>query len=134
MKQLKSYLIDMCQRGNAIRLYFGNSVEVITGDDWDDTPYEHNAGPIYSEFVNCYMDVLVPFHWRITDFAQELEYYENSKYCKNDFKHGDIPLFWCIDAHYERDNVSFFMGESKQVVMKKLDEIGTTLQIIKKEK
>ena len=27
--------------------------ETFYGDDWNDYPYEHNAGKVYDEFINC---------------------------------------------------------------------------------
>lgn len=129
----ESYLIDMCQRGNAIRLYFGGALEVITGDDWDDVPYESNADIVYPEFVDYYIDVLIPFYWRITDYAGELDMYTNSRYCRNDFKKGEIAILWCIDQNYERENVYFYMGDTKKNVTEKLNIIGATSRIIKKE-
>ena len=125
----KDYLIDMCQRGNSIRLYFGGAVQEITADDWNDIPYEHNAGIVYSEFVNFYIDVLIPFNWRVTDIAGELDYYENSQYCRNDFKSGELPLFWTVDQNNEREDVKFYMGDLKDYVMTKLDKIGVISKI-----
>lgn len=128
------YLIDFCERGNGIRLYFGSSVEVITGDDWSDIPYDCNADIVYSEYVNFYIDVLVPFNWRIADPATELDQYTNSPYCRNDFKTGDPALFWTVDQNYERDNVYFRMGDLRQDVMKKLEEIGAITKVHVKRK
>lgn len=126
------YLIDVCIRGNGIRLYFGSAVEPITGDDFDDVPYEHNAGIVYSEYVNFYMDALIPFNWQVTDPAGELDCYTNSQYCRNDFKTGEIPLFWTTDNAGERDNVYFHMGDLKTDVEEKLDSIGAISRIYKK--
>lgn len=128
------YLIDFCDRGNGIRLYFGSSVELITSDDWNDVPYEHNAGIVYSEYVNFYVDVLIPFRWQITDPTSELDQYTNSQYCRNDFKTGDPPLFWTVDQTNERDNVYFRMGDLREDVMKKLEEIGAITKIYRKRK
>ena len=127
------YLIDFCERGNGIRLYFGLAVELITSDDWNDVPYEHNAGIVYSEYVNFYVDVLIPFRWQIADPASELDQYTNSSYCRNDFKTGDPPLFWAVDQNYERDNVYFRMGDLREDVMKKLEEIGAMTKIYMKD-
>ena len=126
------YLIDACWRGNALRLYFGSSVEEIYGDDWDDIPYESNCGTVYSEYVTCVLDVLIPFNYTITDIADDL-YYGNSKYCRNDFKDGNIALIWCVDRNHERENVYFYMGEKKWSVIEKLKSLGAATQIIRKD-
>lgn len=43
-------LIDFEKKCNQLRLFFGDG-EDPWGDDWDDAPYQHNAGRVYSEFI-----------------------------------------------------------------------------------
>ena len=126
------YLIDICQCGSGIRFYFGGSVELVHGDDWTDAPYNDNAGVVYPEFVDCYIETLIPFSWEVTDIAQELGCYRNSQFCRNDFKTENIALIWCIDRNHERDNIYFFMGEKQLSVVEKLKSLGATTQIIKR--
>lgn len=128
------YLIDACWRGNALRLYFGYSVEEIWGDDWDDVPFESNCGTVYSEYVTCVLDVLIPFNYTITDIADDL-YYENSKYCRNDFKAGEIPLFKIVDYGMTgHDDIKFYMGDKKETVVKKLKLITSLMKYTMKDK
>lgn len=128
------YLVDICWRGNALRLYFGNSVEEIYGDDWDDIPYESNCGTVYSEYVTCVLDVLIPFNYTITDIADDL-YYGNSKYCRNDFKAGELPLLWLIDDSVDRrEDLTFYMGDSKDKVVNKLKLVTTLMKYTAKGK
>ena len=42
-------LIDFEKKCNQLRLFFGN--EKPWGDDWDDAPYQHNAGRVYDRFI-----------------------------------------------------------------------------------
>lgn len=129
-----SYLIDACWRGNALRLYFGSSVEAIYGDDWDDIPYESNCGPVYSEYVTCVMDVLIPFSHTITDTADDM-CYGNSKYCRNDFKSGEIPLFRIIDYSINNnDDMEFHMGDKREAVVNKLKLITSLRRYTMKDK
>lgn len=45
-------VIDYDKKGNLVRFYLGDiDLGYWTGDDWDDAPYEHNAGMIYEEYV-----------------------------------------------------------------------------------
>jgi len=128
------YLIDACFRGNAIRLYFGYSIEEIWGDDWDDVPYESNCGTVYSEYVACVADALVPFDYTIVDIADEL-YFENSKLCRNDFKTGRDPLFWLADYTLDaKEDIRFYMGESKESVIERLRLAGCLLKYTVKNK
>lgn len=127
------YLIDSCWRGNALRLYFGSSVEAIWGDDFDDIPYESNCGLVYSEYVKCILDVLVPFNYTITDITDNL-HYKNSKYSRSDFKNGDIPLFWITDygVNNNNDDIKFYMGDKKEIVVMKLKLITSMMKYIVK--
>jgi hypothetical protein len=121
------YLIDACWRGNALRLYFGYSVEEIYGDDWDDIPYESNCGTVYPEYVECILDSLIPFNYTITDIADETSY-GNSQYCRNDFKEGELPLLWIVDYGMDnRDDIKFYMGDNKDDVVKKLKLITSLI-------
>lgn len=47
-KNLK--LIDFEKKCNQLRLFFGDATNPW-GDDWDDLPYQHNAGRVYNEFI-----------------------------------------------------------------------------------
>ena len=129
-----NYLIDACLKGNSLRLYFGSSVEEIRGDDWDDCPYESNCGIVYSEFVDCMIDVLVPFHYHITDHAEELGCYTNTMLSRNAFKSGEIPLFWIIDRRtdYHRDDTVFYMGDTEKVVIDRLKILDVMWRMTKK--
>lgn len=56
-------LIDFDLDGGSqfIRLYVGApDLEKWWGDDWDDCPYEHNAGEVYLKFVTHVIDVALP--------------------------------------------------------------------------
>ena len=129
-----AYLIDACWQGNTLRLYFGSSVEEITGDDFDDIPYESNAGIVYSEFVKCVLDVMIPFGFTICDPASELGCYENSTLSRNDFKNGDIPLFWITDDTMgDRNDLVFRMGDKEKTVAEKFRLITTMIKFNRKE-
>ena len=122
------YLIDACWRGNALRTYFGYSVEEIRGDDWSDTPYDCNCEIVYPEYVICVLDVLIPFNYEITDVASESGCYENISMCRNDFKTGDVPLFWIKDNSMDhKEDIEFYMGDNKEDVVDKLKLITSIL-------
>lgn len=60
-------------KGNYIRFYF-TTQDDYWGDDWNDAPWEDNAGDVYCEFVEYFVDVVVPFNYRVT---------HNLNYCYN---------------------------------------------------
>lgn len=79
---LSGELIDLRLKGNVVRLYFGKNGKQY-GDDWDDAPYEHNAGVVYDEFVDFTMDVVFPFEIELETPASNCC---NSEYCREDFR------------------------------------------------
>lgn len=55
-------IIDFERKGNLVRFYLGDDDLVEWyGDDWDDTPYEHNAERVYDEYIKGYCDMMFPF-------------------------------------------------------------------------
>ena len=42
-------ILDFELKGNVIKFYLGNCND-WWGDDWDDRPYEHNAGKVYDQY------------------------------------------------------------------------------------
>ena len=81
-------ILDFEIFGNIVKLYLGETVEGIFGDDWDDTPYEHNAGCVYDKFYNKTVELAFPLS--ITVF-EPCYGYPNSPYCKNDMLFRKIP-------------------------------------------
>lgn len=55
-------IIDRRRRHGLIRLYLaGRPDPGYTGDDWDDSPYERNAGPVCQDFVDATPTLAVPW-------------------------------------------------------------------------
>jgi hypothetical protein len=82
MKQI----IDFERKGNVIRFFLGENGKQW-GDDWDDAPYEHNAGTVYNEFVSDIKDVMVPFDWEVSEPSGD---FLNSPYSKQDFMRRNV--------------------------------------------
>ena len=90
-------IIDFKKKGNVVRFYLGEETpdwgwtrsdytrngttpdwlkpsDRYYGDDWDDRPYEHNAGQVYEEFIKGYKDVAFDFDDLVLENLQtELE-------------------------------------------------------------
>ena len=80
-------IIDFALKGNVIRFYLGTNGEQW-GDDWDDAPYEHNAGEVYDEYVSGITDCYVPFDCFVLEPANG---HSNSPFCKEDMIKGKVP-------------------------------------------
>ena len=50
-------IVDVRRVGNVVRFWLGPNALVAWGDDWNDAPYEHNAGEVYEEYTTAYVDV-----------------------------------------------------------------------------
>lgn len=84
---------DFEKRGNVIRLYLvDDDCNDYWGDDWDDKPYEYNAGEIYDEFVVGTIDIGYSFKYEVIEPADDYSYSKNSPFCKEDFKTTDAPF------------------------------------------
>lgn len=88
-------IIDFRKNGNVVRFILGkDDLPDWYGDDWNDAPYEHNAGEVYEEYVSGYRDVAFPMNYAVLE-PQDGAYGRNSTYCKDDMKDRKIP---CVIA------------------------------------
>lgn len=89
-------VIDFEKKGNLVRFYLGDDkCTDYCGDDWNDSPYEHNAGMVYSKYVTGYIDIAFPFDTLVLEPKDDWRNDGNSGYCKEDMKKCFVP---CIIA------------------------------------
>ena len=103
MGELK--VIDFERKGNVVRLYLGVGTD-YWGDDWDDVPYEHNAGMVYDEYIKGYVDVAFPFNMLVCEPSDD--WTGNSRWSKDDMKKRKVP---CIVVTDDNDNFSTAMAD-----------------------
>lgn len=85
-------IIDFARKGNVIRFYLGHdNLKNWYGDDWDDRPYEHNAGTVYNEYVADIWDVAISFDSLVLEPRDDWHNYGNSEYSKDDMKARKVP-------------------------------------------
>ena len=84
------------------------------GDDWNDAPYEHNAGSPYDEKGQNIKKIAFD-----GDLEPPCEGYVNSKYSVEDINAKAVPWLY---THYSKPKVSIFAGASieefKELVIK----------------
>lgn len=103
-------IIDFERFGNTVRFYLGeDTLENWGGDDWNDVPYEHNAGLVYAEYVSGYADLMCDANYIVLEPCCGVH---NSSWSKEDMVKRRVP---CIvvkklaeptnaaDALYQRD-------------------------------
>ena len=80
-------IIDFKRKGNVVRFFLGKNGEQW-GDDWNDCPYEYNAGQVYDEYVEGTKDLKFDFDNMVFEPCDG-EY--NSRWCKDDMKNRKVP-------------------------------------------
>ena len=106
-------VIDVARKGNVVRFYLGKKEgkwgwtnpnykdshgrtpdwlkpsDIYYGDDWDDAPYEHNAGPVYDEFIKGFIDIGFSYDCTIIEPCDNA--YHAPTYSKEDMVNKKIP-------------------------------------------
>lgn len=109
-------IIDFEKKGNVVRFYLGeDNLEDWYGDDWDDTPYEHNAGSVYEEFVSETIDLAFNFNCLILEPQDDWQNNGNSNWCKNDMKDRLVPCIIVVpnEPDYDDNNFSKYICSDK---------------------
>mgnify|MGYP003313348486 FL=1 len=102
-------IIDFERKGNVVRFYLGKNGEQW-GDDWDDTPYECNAGTVYNEHVKGKRDIAFPFDCIVLEPQDGAWMRSGSDCCKEDMIKRRVPCIvvvppeladgsWCDSFH-----------------------------------
>lgn len=82
-------IIDFSRKGNVVRFYFGaDDNNEYYGDDWNDAPYEHNAGQVYDEFITGGIDLAFPYNSLVLEPCDGCC---NSVYSRDDMKARLVP-------------------------------------------
>ena len=109
-------ICDWQTKGNVVRLYCcdQDNYDDIWGDDWNDQPYEHNAGQVYDEYVNKVIDIYFDFDVVILEADEDWTYGGNSPFSKQDFKEGKAPIFIAYwpqkDDYWEGNEYHLLIG------------------------
>lgn len=111
-------IIDFEKKGNVVRFYLGkDDCEDYHGDDWDDRPYDCNAGTVYDEYITGHRDIAFPFNFTVLEPKDE--WCTNCEWCKDDMKARKVP---CIVAVKTDDclvhEFSHYLGADHENVIK----------------
>lgn len=97
-------------RGGILKLYFGDiDCEEYTGDDWNDRPYQLNAGPVYKEFTKKILYIIFNPELYSLDDAHELYDIDMSK---NAIKNSENKLI-CRARYYQdaANSILYHLGD-----------------------
>ena len=113
-------IIDFEHYGNVIRLYLvADDCEDYWGDDWNDAPYEHNAGRVYEEFIKGYVEFAFPLKYNV---CEACDGYFNSPFSKQDMINRKVPCL-TIFASAEPENKIYF-GDDIDKISKQITDLG----------
>lgn len=89
-KGLSMKIIDFERKGNLVRFYLGaDDCTDYWGDDWNDAPYDCNAGTVYDEYVKGVMDIVFPFNALVLEPSSNWR--ANTQFSKEDMKNRVVP-------------------------------------------
>ena len=118
-------------KDRVLRFYFSDT-ENVWGDDWDDIPFEHNAGVVYERFIRAILDVYLPFHVTVKQIQDD---YVNSPYSKEDLfkacEDGKLPVIVSI-INEDDTKVDFTMKLTLAQVLTKVRYYFYVLKVINK--
>jgi hypothetical protein len=94
-------IIDFKRKGNVVRFYLGDATVHYWGDDWNDRPYEHNAGQVYEEFIKGYKDVAFDFDDLVLEPCCGTY---NSRWSKEDMVARRVPCIIAVPKEVHQDS------------------------------
>ena len=86
-------IIGWNRKGNVVRFALGkDDLEYWSGDDWNDSPYEHNActTPLFG--TEYYTDVAFRYRVSVLEPQDDWHYHGNSPFSMDDFKERKAPI------------------------------------------
>lgn len=90
-------IIDIKTEGNVFRIYLGEDNCKPWGDDWDDAPYEHNAGSVYDEYIIAYYDYAVDLNHVVLEPKHTSTC--NSRYSKEDMLNQKVAALAVMELN-----------------------------------
>lgn len=94
-------IIDFERKGNIVRFFLGaDDCFDYWGDDWEDAPYDYNAGQVYDRYIIGHKDVYFPFD----SLVLEPESNRYNSWCtKEDMKKRKIPCIIVVPKEIHED-------------------------------
>lgn len=106
-------IIDFERKGNVVRYYLGDDdCEDYWGDDWNDAPYDCNAGTVYERYMRGYRDVAYAFDDLVLEPCSGAY---NCSWSKKDMKDRKVPCVIVVPADVVKselwnENFSYWVG------------------------
>ena len=100
-------IIDFEIKGNMVKFLLGaQDLEEWWGDDWNDCPYEHNAGSVYKQYISG--ERILVFGW--DDLVYEPCVGErNSRYSKEDMMKRKVPCVCVLREEHQSESDYYWL-------------------------
>ena len=97
-------IIDFERKGNLVRFYMGaDDCSDYWGDDWDDAPYDCNAGEVYDRYKTGYKDVAFPFDSLVLEPSSDGSG-SRRRFSKQDMKKRKVPCIIVVPESVRGDS------------------------------
>lgn len=98
-------IIDYDKKGNVVKFYFApNNLKDWNGDDWNDAPYDCNAGTVYDRFISGEYEIAVPYDWAVLEPSDGCWGNRDCRFCKDDMKARSVPCIIIVPQKVLRDS------------------------------
>lgn len=95
-------IVDFERKGNLVRFYLGeDDLEEFYGDDWDDYPYDSNAGKVYGEFIKGHVDIVFPFDYFVLEPSND---WNGNDVSKEDMAKRRVPCIIAVPPEVHGDS------------------------------
>ena len=126
MNYILCYVESSKYIGEPIKMYFtNNSLNDQWGDDWDDVPYEHNAGEPYED--DDHQIIKIQFMDNIvSEIITPRTNVDNSNYSVQDINNKIVP--W-ISINFDNKSDFIYAGATFKDVINKLKLIDKDMDV-----
>lgn len=95
-------IIDFERKGNVVRFWLGkDDLKEWWGDDWNDAPYDCNAGEVYEQYVSGQRDIAFAFDDMVLEPCDGVL---NCGWCKEDMIKRRVPCIIVVPGELEDES------------------------------
>ena len=100
---MKLRILDAVNKGSEITIYLGLPDVEPTGDDWEDAPWDCNAGTVYEKYIIASLHILLNDDMWVDEV--------NTSCCKEDIFNNGMEILR-VGSHYESEKFLIKLGKT----------------------
>lgn len=102
-------------------LYFTDDMDNVWGDDWDDAPYQHNAGRPYPDYIDSVVAIKDSGLFSPSSSRRDIWI------SVEEINAGRVP--WLKTPEYSKKNIVINAGEKRKEVIQKVSKAAGKIYI-----